>query len=168
VTRSTGTADLAEARVIRDRLVAEIVSLQGQGPVPGDQGPSLAEWMDAWLALRLASGLRSSTVRHYAAKARLYILPALGQIPVRALTAAHVHEWMVALAQAKRVLPRRRGDDGPRLAEETLSPRTVQMAYVVLRAAMEAAMRQGIRPDNPVAAIPRPRAPVYHPKPLTR
>jgi integrase len=84
------SANLSEAKEIRDRLVAE---KQGGGSLKGRQR-TLREYVEAdWLPrqeARVAEGLRSSTQKGYARDLRNHILPVLGDRRLADVTVVEV------------------------------------------------------------------------------
>ena len=93
---------------------------------------------------------RPSTAREYVRHVEQYWIPAIGDVPLSALTAAHVERVMAALTA--------RG----------LSPRTVRYARTTLRKALGDAIRDGLLVRNAAALSRPPRQERPELRPLTR
>lgn len=89
---------------------------------------------------------RPATIAQYATVARAWIVPAVGSVPLHALTPAHV-AGMVASLRAS-------GGKGGR----PLGDRSVQLAHTILRAALDEAVRHGLIGRNAAALVRRPAA----------
>lgn len=100
----------------------------------------LMSWyLDEELVERVADGTMAATTRRgYQDKARGYILPHLGAMPLVDLTPAHVRRWLSQL--------RRTG----------ASDRTRQYSRAVLVAALNAAWSYELVDGNPAARVPAP------------
>jgi len=109
-------------------------------------GTFLADWLDAQRQL-----IRPRTHESYSAAVRLYILPAIGGIPLAKLQPEHVARMVTALS-----------------ARGTLSPTTVRYAYSVIRTALGQALRQGKVIRNVATLTDPPRKQGREMHPLTR
>ena len=108
-------------------------------------------WLRTWLSSRISLALISA--QGYAIHIRLYLEPFLGRIPLRNLRTAQVQEMFTSLA--------RHGAAGTPLSAATLC-----RVRATLRAALNAAIREGLIHDNParyleLPAPPRPRAVIW-------
>jgi len=97
---------------------------------------------DEWLPT--LNKQRENTRASYRMIVDKWIVPAIGSVPLNQLTAKHVQTLIDRL-----------GASGGR-DEAPLSPRSVQYAYVVLKAALTSAVRRGFILRNPADAIDRP------------
>ncbi|MEU6039207.1 hypothetical protein ABZ801_27765 [Actinomadura sp. NPDC047616] len=130
------------------------VLAQLRAPGPEDAGSGLVtvgEWLTHWLATRTRA---SSTVRGYASHVRLYLDPYLGTILLAELSASHVQAMFTAIARQHEV-------EG-----KPVTPATLNRIRATVRAALNAAIRQGLITDNPASraelpAARRPRAVVW-------
>lgn len=104
---------------------------------------TVSEYLSAWLALRSPS-LAPSTVSGYARSLRLHIAPLVGSVPLGELSPAHV---LAVLA--------------PLCAEG--HTRQAQLVRILLRCALQDAVRMGLLPHNPVDAV---RAPAHRKEPI--
>lgn len=117
---------------------------------PAAQAPSsqtlrdyLAEWLPAHAARR---GIRPRTVESYAFLAQHYILPHLGDTPLRDLTPAMLDTWL------------RRLQTEPTETRAHLAPATVSRVHQVLYAALKAATLTDRIPTNPLDRVAKPVA----------
>jgi integrase len=103
-------------------------------------------YLDEWAAgLRLAP----STVASYRKNIRLHIKPALGTVPLAALTTERIDRLYRELE---------RGGRADHREGEGLSPRTVRYVHTILSAALGAAVRTRRLARNPAAAASPPTA----------
>ena len=110
---------------------------------------STGDYLTKWSAAVVPS-VRPSTAREYVRHVEQYWIPAIGDVPLSALTAAHVERVMAALTA--------RG----------LSPRTVRYARTTLRKALGDAIRDGLLVRNAAALSRPPRQERPELRPLTR
>ena len=141
------TAQLALRDMLTDASRGELVDPSRQ-PV----GAYLDEWAEG---LRLAP----STIASYRKNIRLHIKPALGTVPLAALTTERVDRLYRELERSGRA-DHRQG--------EGLSPRTVRYVHTILSAALGAAVKTKRLARNPAADASPPtakqaKAPEMHP-----
>ena len=110
---------------------------------------TFAAYLDQWLDDHIKPNRAPKTDASYRQQIRLHIRPALGHLPIGAITPAHLD----ALHRAKR--------------EAGLSPRSVQIVHGIIRGALNRAVRQGIIAVNPCSRIDQPRAKRPDIKPLS-
>jgi integrase len=130
------TRKAAEKALARLRMPADPQALVTTG-----------QWLDRWLEQR--TGPRASTIRGYAAHARLYLKPCLGHILLADLTAPHVQAMFTAIT---------RQHDA---AGQPVTLATLNRVRATLRAALNAAIRAGLITSNAAsrAELPAPRRP---------
>lgn len=118
---------------VRDRLVV--------GAPARDAKDTVAQWLRVWCESSLeASDRKATTKQLYSATARKHLMARdIGEIRLDRLRPSHVEAMIVDL--------RRRG----------LADSTVRQVYVVLRAALDSAVRDGLIGKNPAASVQRPR-----------
>jgi integrase len=133
--RRGGYADQAAAEAALDRV------RDGADP---EAGATLGEWLRVWAAGcgRLAESTRVSYTEHI----NVYIIPALGNIPLAELTIKDLDDFYLALARRR-----------TRLRGSTLSAGTVIRIHATLRAALNAALRRGLIEWNPAREVEPPR-----------
>lgn len=122
-------------REVSGRSQGEVVQRLARLAPPGDS-TTLAAWCDLWLA---GVAVRRSTKDSYANTVSVYVKPTLGHLRVSALTPLQI-------------------EHAARQWGEQLSPNTVRLALAHLRVCLGAAVRAGLRPDNPVALARKPKA----------
>lgn len=129
---------------------AEVVErLRGVRP-PGPK-TTVAEWCRRWLA---QMSCRPRTRRGREDAVRLYVAPTLGAVRLAALAPGQI-------------------DAAARQWSAALGPGTVRTLLSILGTCLQAAVRAGLRPDNPARLATRPRGPKtrvepYTPKELAR
>jgi integrase len=111
---------------------------------------TVGEYVGRWLSDSVRGSVRTSTHASYERQLRRYVVPALGRVKLKQLTAAHVQG-----------LYRSMQDSG-------LSPRTVRYAHAVLRRALKQAVRWGMIPRNPCDDTDLPKASRNEMRPLDR
>jgi len=117
-------------------------------------GWTTGQWLESWLAGRLS--LRPSTRRAYRQHLDCYLIPAIGQIPLALLTAADLRGMLAGIS-------RQRGAAGLPVSAATLT-----RVRATIRAALNAAIREGLITANParivdLSAVPRPHPAIWTP-----
>jgi len=112
-------------------------------------GCTTGQWLAAWLAGR--QSLRPLTRRSYQHHLDTYLLPCIGNIPLAMLTAADLRGMFTAIAR------QRPAAGGP------LSPATLARIRATLRAALNAAVREGLISVNPARLVELPAPARPHP-----
>jgi integrase len=116
-------------------------------PVDGARaGPAVTVgwWLHHWLANRCS--VRPSTLRGYTGHVRLYLVPYLGRVLLAELSAAQVQAMFAAII-------RRHDEEG-----RPVTPSTLSRIRATLRAALNAAVRQGLIAANPASRVELPPA----------
>jgi len=113
---------------------------------------TLETWLGFWLATRRS--IRPSTARTYRTHIDRYLVPALGQLPRAELSGRDIARTFAVLAGTRN----RRG--------RVYGPAMLQRIRATLRAALNAAIREGLIRDNPARRVgpanpPRPHAVVW-------
>ena len=96
-----------------------------QGVRPRDNRLTVAAFLEDWLAGH-RQRIRPRTFESYTAAVRLYVAPAIGDVPLSKLQPEHVARMVAGLS-----------------ARGNLSPTTVRYAYSVIRTGLGQALRQG-------------------------
>jgi integrase len=110
---------------------------------------TVEEYLERWLSDCVRDTVKASTHSSYRQLVSKHIVPTLGRIRLKTLTATHV-----------RGLLREKLDAG-------LSPRTVQYIRFVLRKALDQAVADYLIPRNPVAGVKPPQVRREEIKPLS-
>ncbi|TYB54731.1 site-specific integrase [Nonomuraea sp. PA05] len=139
--RKGGFASAEEAEQAGEQLIAA----DREGAVGATC--TVAQWLRAWLGSD--QSIRPRTRQGYADHVRLHLVPGLGRVRLAELSSRNVRQLFSALA-------RRRNRYG-----RPLSPSTLQRIHATLRAALNAAVREGLLTSNPARhlRLPRPRRP---------
>lgn len=120
----------------------------------------LDEWLGGTLPARVAVGrLSPETLESYRTLTGLHIAPHLGRLRLDQLTPLILREWITALLAKPRRQPRKARLGQPATEVARRSPRTVTLAHVILRAALNDALRDevpGLKRN--VAELVRPPA----------
>ena len=109
---------------------------------------TLRAYLERWLEGRQRE-LRPTTLTSYGQMIRVHVLPALGDVPLNALSPARLERWLGTLQTTS----------GP--SGRAVSPRTAAYCRVVLRTALRDATRLGDLAANP---IDRTRPPKQNPR----
>jgi len=99
---------------------------------------TLDQYMRSWLESKTLS-IRPSTLKGYRGTAKRDILPYLGKVRLQQIQPIHLKELY------------------SRLKEDGKGPRMIQLAHVVLHAALHQAVLEGILLRNPADAVRRPK-----------
>jgi integrase len=105
---------------------------------------TVGDWLAHWLVSRTSPA--ASTVRGYAAHVRLYLGPYLGEVLLTELTVGQVQAMVTAIIRQHQALG------------TPVSAATLTRIRATLRAALNAAIRQGLITDNPAARAELPRS----------
>jgi integrase len=133
---------------VRDKLTAALRDLQ-HGTTPGDDRETVAQFLTHWLNEVAKARVRPRTFDTYEAVVRRHIEPHLGKRLLRRLTPQHVQAWLTHLADAGVTVGRR------------------WYARVVLRAALNTAVRWRLVPQNVATMVDAPRRTTREIQPLT-
>jgi integrase len=137
-----------EALRKRRALLAEV---EAGRPLPAGRTPTLGQYLEHWLRVRIASEveaghLRASTADSYEQKIRSYVLGTpLAEVRLDRLTPDDIRAWQ--RAQLRKTSIRR----------TKLSPRSVGMAHAAIRRALGDGVRDGALPRNVAALVPLPK-----------
>ncbi|SHN44635.1 tyrosine-type recombinase/integrase [Cryptosporangium aurantiacum] len=131
--RRSGFRSKSAACRVRDELLAQTPELRA-GAVW-----TLEQWLKHWISTR--TSIRPTTARSYQSHITLYLLPHLGHYRLGQVTARQLTEAFAVLAQQHN----RYG--------EPLAGSTLHRVKATLRAAFNAAIREGLVTDNPARRI---------------
>ncbi len=141
--RRRGYKTRREAQAALDSLKADHV----RGGFVEPAKVTVAEYLEEWLQLQAAAGLRPSTLNSYRRNIRLHVAPAIGAGRLQGLTATDLDRLYRQLLAAGR----RDGKGG-------LAPRTVRYVHTILRKAFVDAVRKSLLTRNPADASDPPSA----------
>jgi integrase len=134
-----------------DRLRAALIA-RDKGIRPVDQRLTVAGFLEDWLEHHVRPSRRIRTHESYAGIARLYIVPAIGRIPLARLEPEHVQAMLAGL----------KGRRGP------LSDTTTRYVYSVLRIALGRALKMSRVTRNVCTLLDPPTRARREPRPLSR
>jgi integrase len=131
----------------RDAVTARDLLLNPAPGAHGAQAWTVARWLRYWLTSR--TSIRPSTLRSYQHHVDAHLIPHLGRLQLDELTGRQVAAMFRTLAAANS------GRGRPP------TPGTLHRIRATLRAALNAAVREGLRSDNPARhlELPGPRRP---------
>ena len=121
----------------RAEVSAKLAAIKSEAAAGQVATETVGGYLARWSSGAHMSDVRPSTAREYVRHSTQYWTPAIGDVPLAKLTAAHVERAMAGL--------KARG----------LSPRTVRYARTTLRRALSDAIRDGLLARN-AAALARP------------
>lgn len=107
--------------------------------------PTLAQWLSWWMSMEVEPHRAESPVYGYRNIIRLHLVPALGAVPLNALTPIHIQSYFSSLLT------------------KGLSPSTVRKHDVLLRTTLKRATALHILSENPMSGVfsPQAREPRY-------
>ena len=127
-----------------------------QGTVREGKDQALGAYMEDWLANFIEPTRSPSTTKNYAQMLRLYIAPKLGRIKLSKLTGQDIQRFLNQLRQQPVARTGR-----------PMSPRTTQLCYGILSAALNRARKLALINQNPCAAVDPPKGRRTEVRPLT-
>ncbi len=135
-------------RKTADKALSEALTAVGRGDMASLTAPSsitIEAYLGSWLESR--SGLKQSTQDSYRTIIKGWIVPQLGQLPLKSLTGARIARWHNDLAAS--------GGRGGR----PLSAQSVTLAWRVLSMGLADAVESRQLPHNPALDVPRRQRP---------
>jgi integrase len=134
---------------VAEKLV-DALSNRNQGLVFDAGSQTVGEYMEQWLQTSARESVRESTYESYRNQVRRYVIPAIGRVKLKRLSAMQIQGMYRAML------------------DRGLSPRTVQYAHAVLHRALRQAVRWGLVPRNVSEDVDRPRIRPEEIRPLNR
>jgi integrase len=110
---------------------------------------TVSQFLERWLEDSVRPSVRQLTYQQYEQHVRLYLSPALGMTAITKLAPQQVQAFVNANLRAG------------------LSPRTVQLSIVILRRALDQAVKWGLAVRNVAKLIDAPKVPRHEIKPLS-
>ena len=106
---------------------------------------TFGQWLERWLEGPLRNSVSEGTHGFYSYRAKTYLIPALGRVRLRDLTAEHLDSLYTDLARGK----------SP--SGKPLSPVTIGRIHATARVALQRAARKGLLAENPARYAEPPR-----------
>lgn len=128
-----------ETRKEAARWLADQISSRSKGTLVEPSKETVAELVSRWLEKTAPTEVGPSTLRLYTNVFTWYVNPHLGSAPISKLRPEHIQDMQQAILKAGK------------------SPRTAQLARIVLRRALQQAVEWGQLPKNPVDRVKPPR-----------
>jgi integrase len=155
-----GRAGAREAAAKRDQALREIA----QGLV-GDARQSVGHLLERWLADVAAVKLRPRSLERYQGIVRRHLVPAIGNLELRALTPQHIAKVYAELSAAREVtIDHARST---RTEVRGMSAASLRYVHAVLHGALEQAVAWRLISTNPAVGATLPRLNVPEMRPLT-
>lgn len=119
--------------------LAERISERAKGTLVEPTKETVGQLVARWLEKTAPMEVGPSTLRLYTNVFNWYVNPHIGAVPISKLKPQHIQDMLHAILEAGK------------------SPRTAQLARVVLRRALQQAVEWGQLPRNPVDLVKPPR-----------
>ena len=132
-----GTKKLAEA------TLRKMISDLENGTLLTQSSMKLSDWVKQWMKLYLPN-IEATTRASYNEKINCYIIPTLGNIPLKSLKTSTVQAWVNSLSD-----------------EKGLAPKTIKNAYLNLKASLDKAVVLQMIPTNPCIGVELPKVVKY-------
>ncbi len=133
-----------ETKAAAEAALAAVVDEASRGRTSHDEGQRVGDYLDAWLAAKVADGLRTNTAVGYRHHIEHFLRPHLGRLRLRELGPSHVEAMLRAIAVP---VPGRR----------PLGPATVRRVHATLRSALASATRRRLLSYNPAVDLDLPK-----------
>lgn len=134
---------------VRQKLAKAMADRDG-GLVFDAGSLTVGNYLHRWLETSVKGSVRESTCESYRCQVKRYVIPMVGGVKLKRLTAVHVQEMYRSML------------------DRNLSSRTVQYTHAVLHRALKQAVRWGLIPRNVCADVDRPRLLREEMRPLDR
>ncbi len=134
-----------DTKAAAEAALAAVVDEAAQGRISHDEGQRLGDYLDTWLAGKVAGGLRPNTAVSYRRHIDRYLRPHLGHVRLRDLRPSHVEQMLRAIGEPQQ--------DG-----RQLGPATVRRVHATLRSALATAKRKRLIIYNPAVDVDLPKA----------
>jgi integrase len=134
---------------VSQKLTREMADRDG-GLIFDAESLTVGEYLDRWLETSVRGSVRESTCESYRRQVKRYVVPAIGGVKLKKLSAMHVQGMYRSML------------------DRNLSPRTVQYTHAVLRRALKQAVRWGLVSHNVCENVDRPSIRREEIRPLDR
>ena len=141
--------------------LTRLLAQRNEGSYVDPTKMTVAEYLRHWLEADIDRRVAPRTAARHRGIVEKNIIPRLGQIPVRRLTAVHVEGFEAELQREGWVKTRRRpqveDSESAQAEKRGLSAQTVQHVHRTLSQALSHAVRLGVLLKNPAAQVKPPR-----------
>jgi integrase len=137
--------------------LTRLLAQRNEGSYVDPTKMTVAEYLRHWLAADIDRRLATSTAARHRGIVEKNIVPRLGGVPMRKLTAVHIEAFEAELQREGWVKKRRQSKEGPRPEKHGLSAQTVQHVHRTLSQALTHAVRLGVLLKNPASQVKPPR-----------
>jgi integrase len=140
-----GTKRQAQAELNR------LLHSRNQGTYVDPTKMTVAEYLEHWLTVDIDRRVAAKTAERYRGMVRNQLIPRIGSVPLRKLTATHIEALEADLQRTGHVKGRRSG--------EGLTAQSVRHAHKILSQALTHAVRTEVLFRNPAQQVKPPRPP---------
>ena len=124
---------------IHQKLARAMADRDGGLVSDADGQTTVGEYLERWFETSVRGSVRESTYESYRRQVRRYVVPAIGGVKLKSLSAMHVQGMYRSML------------------DRDLSSRTVQYTHAVLHRALKQALRWGMVGRNVCEAVDRPQ-----------
>jgi integrase len=154
-----GTKRQAQAELTR------LLSQRNDGTYVEPTKMTVAQYLRHWLEADIDRRVAARTAARHREIVEKNIIPRLGHVPVRKLTAVHIEAFEAELLREGWIKPRAKpkitnGEQAPAQEKRGLSAQTVLHIHRTLSQALSHAVRVGILFKNPAQQVRPPRPPI--------
>jgi len=139
--------------------LTRLLSQRDQGSYVDPTKMTLAQYLRHWLEADIERRVAARTAARHRGIVEKNIIPRLGHIPVRKLTAVHIEALESELQREGWVKRRRPPSEGKAIEARGLSAQTVLHVHRTLSQALGHAVRLGLLFKNPAQQVKAPRPP---------
>jgi integrase len=137
--------------------LTRLLATRNEGSYVDPTKMTVAAYLRHWLEADIDRRVAARTAARHRGIVEKNIIPRLGGVPMRKLTAVHVEAFEAELQREGWVKQRRAPSDGDQLEARGLSAQTVQHVHRTLSQALSHAVRLGVLLKNPAAQVKPPR-----------
>jgi integrase len=137
--------------------LTKLLAHRNEGSYVDPTRMTLAEYLRHWLAADIDRRVAARTATRHRGIVEQNIIPRLGHVPMRKLSAVHVEAFEAELQREGWIKQRRIPKNGEQPRPRGLSPQTVIHVHRTLSQALSHAVRLGVLLRNPAAQVKPPR-----------
>lgn len=139
-------------REAQEKALAALAKVRSGANVPQGRDQSLATFLESWLELYIRPHREPKTVSYYEGMIKNHLVPSLGRIPLRKLTAQDLQRMLNDKAKPTLVTQM----DGTQV-QRNLSSETIRGIRATLRSALSRAHKDGMVAENIAQRVVTPR-----------